>query len=182
VVNWRCREELLMSSEPTKTFDISRREVWEAWLRVKANQGGEGVDRQSLEDFEKDLKSNLYKVWNRMASGSYMPPPVREVKIPKKSGGERRLGIPTVSDRVAQSVVKARLEPRLERVFHPDSYGYRPLKSAHDAIEVTRRRCWKNDWVIDLDIKGFLETSSYYTPSNEALVKETGLVVDYSDT
>jgi group II intron reverse transcriptase/maturase len=146
-----------MSSDQTKTYDISRREVWEAWLQVKANQGGMGVDRQSLEDFEKDLRGNLYKVWNRMASGSYMPPPVREVKIPKKSGGERRLGIPTVSDRVAQSVVKARLEPRLERVFHPDSYGYRPLKSAHDAIEVTRRRCWKFDWVIDLDIKGFFD-------------------------
>lgn len=146
-----------MSSDQTKTYDISRREVWEAWLQVKANQGGMGVDRQSLEDFEKDLKSNLYKVWNRMTSGSYIPPPVREVKIPKKSGGERRLGIPTVSDRVAQTVVKARLEPRLERVFHPDSYGYRPLKSAHDAIEVTRRRCWKFDWVIDLDIKGFFD-------------------------
>jgi len=146
-----------MNPDRTKTYDISRREVWEAWLQVKANQGGSGVDRQSLEDFEKDLKGNLYKVWNRMASGSYMPPPVREVKIPKKSGGERRLGIPTVSDRVAQTVVKRRLEPRLERVFHPDSYGYRPLKSAHDAIEVTRRRCWKFDWVIDLDIKGFFD-------------------------
>lgn len=146
-----------MNPDQTRTYDISRREVWEAWLQVKANQGGSGVDRQSLEDFGKDLKGNLYKVWNRLASGSYMPPPVREVQIPKQNGGVRRLGIPTVSDRVAQTVVKRRLEPRLERVFHPDSYGYRPMKSAHDAIEATRRRCWKFDWVIDLDIKGFFD-------------------------
>jgi RNA-directed DNA polymerase len=146
-----------MNSDQTKAYEISRWEVWEAWLRVKANRGAGGVDGQSLEEFEKDLKSNLYTVWNRMASGSYMPPPVQEVKIPKKDGGQRRLGIPTVSDRVAQTVVKMRLEPRLERVFHPDSYGYRPNRSAHQALEVTRRRCWKYDWVIDLDIKGFFD-------------------------
>jgi len=144
--------------DQTKTYDISKREVWEAYRQVKANRGAGGVDGQSLALFDKDLGNNLYKIWNRMASGSYMPPPVLEVTIPKKDGGDRRLGIPTVSDRIAQTVVKNRLEPRLERVFHRDSYGYRPLKSAHDALKVTRKRCWEYDWVIDLDIKGFFDT------------------------
>lgn len=110
-----------------------------------------------MQDFERKLRDNLYRVWNRMSSGSYLPPPVLTVEIPKASGGVRKLGIPTVADRVAQMVVKMQLEPALEPLFHPDSYGYRPLKSAHDAVRQCRRRCWKYDWVLDLDIKGFLD-------------------------
>ena len=140
-----------------KPFCISKKEVWEAYLRVKENKGAAGIDDQSIEDFEKKLKKNLYKIWNRMSSGSYFPPPVRTVKIPKKNGGERKLGIPTVADRIAQQVVKARLEPELEPVFHADSYGYRPGKSALDAVGQARERCWRYDWVIDLDIKGFFD-------------------------
>ena len=141
----------------TKPFPITKRQVWEAYKRVKAKQGGAGIDGQSLEGFDKDLKNNLYKLWNRMASGSYMPPPVKRVEIPKANGGCRPLGIPTVSDRIAQMVAKEALEPELERHFHPDSYGYRPGKSAHQAIGAARKRCWKNDWVVDLDIKGFFD-------------------------
>ena len=140
-----------------KPFCISKKEVWEAYKRVKANKGAAGVDDQSIEDFEKRLKKNLYKIWNRMSSGSYFPPPVRTVKIPKKNGGERRLGIPTVADRIAQQVVKARLEPKLEPLFHADSYGYRPGKSALNAVGQARERCWRYDWVVDLDIKGFFD-------------------------
>ena len=147
----------------TKPFCISKAIVWEAWLRVRANQGAAGVDEQSIEDFEGDLKNNLYKIWNRMSSGSYFPPPVRTVMIPKTNGGERRLGIPTVGDRVAQMVVKMILEPVVEPIFHPDSYGYRPNKSALDAVGRARQRCWRNDWVVDLDIKGFLDAVSYCT-------------------
>jgi group II intron reverse transcriptase/maturase len=138
-----------------KPFCISKKEVWEAYERVKANKGAAAVDDQSIEDFEKGLKKNLYKIWNRMSSGSYFPPPVRTVKIPKKNGRERKLGIPTVADRIAQQVVKARLEPELEPLFHADSYGYRPGKSALDAVGQARERCWRYDWVVDLDIKGF---------------------------
>ena len=140
-----------------KSYEISKRVVWEAYKRVKANRGAAGVDRQSLEDFEKDLKNNLYKIWNRMSSGSYFPPPVRLVEIPKGQGGTRPLGIPTVADRIAQTVAKAYLEPLLEPHFHPDSYGYRPGKSALDAVGTARKRCWRQDWVIDLDIKGFFD-------------------------
>jgi RNA-directed DNA polymerase len=140
-----------------KPFCISKWEVWEAYRRVKANKGAAGVDEQSIEDFEKRLKKNLYKIWNRMSSGSYLPPPVRTVKIPKANGGERKLGIPTVSDRIAQQVVKSRLEPEVERLFHADSYGYRPGKSALDAVGTARERCWRYDWVVDLDIKGFFD-------------------------
>jgi RNA-directed DNA polymerase len=140
-----------------KPFCITKKEVWEAYKRVKANKGAAGVDEQSLKDFEKGLKNNLYKIWNRMSSGSYFPPPVLTVKIPKKNGGERRLGIPTVADRIAQQVVKARLEPKLEPLFHEDSYGYRPKKSALEAVGRARARCWRYDWVIDLDIKGFFD-------------------------
>jgi len=121
-----------------KPFCISKKEVWEAYQRVKANKGAAGTDGQTIEDFERKLKKNLYKIWNRMASGSYFPPPVRTVKIPKKSGGERSLGIPTVADRIAQQVVKAKLEPEVDARFHVDSYGYRPGKSALDAAR--RRR------------------------------------------
>ncbi len=137
-----------------KPFCISKEEVWEAYKRVKANQGAAGVDEQTIADFERDLKGNLYKIWNRMSSGSYFPPPVRTVKIPKANGGERQLGIPTVSDRIAQMVVKSRLEPEIDPLFHPDSFGYRPGKSALDAVGQARQRCWQFDWVIDLDIKG----------------------------
>ncbi len=127
----------------TKPFGISKRAVWEAYRKVKENRGAAGVDKQSLEDFEQDLKNNLYKLWNRLASGSYIPPPVLMVEIPKVTGGTRRLGVPTVADRVAQMVVKRALEPCVEPYFHPDSYGYRPGKSALQAVGVTRERCWQ---------------------------------------
>ena len=140
-----------------KPFSISKWEVWEAYKRVKANHGAAGVDEQSIADFERDLKGNLYKIWNRMSSGSYFPPPVRTVKIPKANGGERTLGIPTVSDRIAQMVVKLRLEAAVDLLFHPDSYGYRPGKSALEAVRLARQRCWRSDWVIDLDIKAFFD-------------------------
>lgn len=141
-----------------KPYDIPKQLVWEAYKRVKANRGAAGVDGESLAMFEKDLKGNLYKVWNRMSSGSYIPPPVRLVEIPKDNGGKRPLGIPTVADRVAQTVVKMVLEPEVEPVFHEDSYAYRPGKAALDAVEVARKRCWGADWVIDLDIKGFFDS------------------------
>lgn len=140
-----------------KPFNITKRAVWESWLAVKSNKGSAGIDRQSIEDFESDLKNNLYKIWNRLSSGSYFPPPVRRVDIPKSNGKLRPLGIPTVSDRVAQMVVKNCLEPLVEPHFHDDSYGYRPGKSALDAIEQARWRCWRDDWVLDMDIKGFFD-------------------------
>jgi RNA-directed DNA polymerase len=146
-----------MSQSEPKPFTISRQAVLEAWERVKANQGAAGIDQESIRDFERKLKDNLYRIWNRMSSGSYLPPPVKTVAIPKAGGGERKLGIPTVADRVAQMVVKRQLEPKLEPLFHPDSYGYRPFKSAHDALGKARERCWRNDWVLDLDIKGFFD-------------------------
>ncbi|GAA3834792.1 group II intron reverse transcriptase/maturase [Streptomyces chiangmaiensis] len=143
-----------------KPFDISKREVWDAWLKVKGNQGGPGVDGVSIEEFEKDLRGNLYKIWNRMSSGTYFPPPVKAVEIPKAHGaaGVRVLGVPTVADRVAQTVVATHLEKRVEPVFHPDSYGYRPNRSALDAIGSCRRRCWEYNWVIDLDIRKFFDS------------------------
>jgi RNA-directed DNA polymerase len=145
----------------TKPFTISKWLVMEAFQAVKANAGAAGIDRQSIEDFERDLKDNLYKVWNRMSSGSYFPPPVKAVEIPKKNGGIRILGVPTVADRVAQMVVKMTFEPDLEPIFLPDSYGYRPGKSALDAIEVTRTRCWRYDWVLEFDIKGMFDNISH---------------------
>ncbi len=159
-----------------KSYAISKLVVWDAYKRVKSNRGSAGVDKQSLEVFEKDLKNNLYKIWNRMSSGSYFPPAVRVVEIPKGHGGAstRPLGIPTVGDRVAQMVAKRYLEPLVEPHFHPDSYGYRPGKSALDAVGVTRKRCWRKDWVIDLDIKGFLDTASYCTPFHEIKSKRVG--------
>ena len=141
----------------TKPFPISKELVYIAWKRVKDNAGSAGVDKQSIKEFEKDLTNNLYRLWNRMASGTYFPPPVKAVSIPKKSGGERILGIPTVSDRVAQMVVKLVLEPILEPIFLPDSYGYRPGKSALDAVRITRERCWKYDWVLEFDIRGLFD-------------------------
>jgi group II intron reverse transcriptase/maturase len=142
-----------------KPFTIPKRLVYEAFKAVKANAGSAGVDQETIEDFEKNLKDNLYRIWNRMSSGSYFPPPVKAVAIPKKNGGERILGVPTVADRVAQMVVKTILEPVLEPVFLPDSYGYRPGKSALDAIAITRNRCWRYDWVLEFDIKGLFDTS-----------------------
>jgi len=140
-----------------KSFEISKHVVWDAWKHVKANQGAAGVDSESIADFEGNLKDNLYKIWNRMSSGSYFPPPVRTVAIPKKAGGERVLGIPTVSDRIAQMVVKLYFEPLVEPCFHENSYGYRPGKSAIQAVEVTRKRCWRYDWVLEFDIKGLFD-------------------------
>ena len=143
--------------DKAKPFNISKHLIWDAYRKVKANRGAAGVDGQTIDQFEEDLKDNLYKLWNRMSSGSYFPPPVRRVDIPKENGGKRPLGIPTVADRIAQMVVKQYLEPKLEPYFHPDSYGYRPEKSAIGAIRVTRQRCWRYSWVLDLDIKGFFD-------------------------
>ena len=143
--------------DKTKSYDISKHVVVEAFQRVKANKGAAGIDDESLEAFEANLKNNLYKIWNRMSSGSYFPPAVKAVEIPKKSGGKRILGVPTVADRVAQMVAKIYFEPTVEPYFHPDSYGYRPGKSAVDAIAITRQRCWRNDWVFEFDIKGLFD-------------------------
>jgi group II intron reverse transcriptase/maturase len=152
------REEPLAKAKP---FDIPKPAVWEAYQRVKAKRGAAGVDDQSIEAFDQDVKNNLFKLWNRLSSGSYFPPPVKRVAIKKRDGGSRPLGIPTVSDRIAQGVVKAYLEPELERHFHSDSYGYRPGKSALEAVGMARQRCWRYDWVLDLDIQAFLDVSSY---------------------
>jgi len=143
--------------EKAKPFSISKREVWEAYQHVKANQGAAGVDGQSIAGLERDLTNNLYKGWNRMASGSYFPPPGRRVDIPKGEGRTRPLGIPTVADRIAQMVVKRYLEPEVEPHFHPDSYGYRPGTSAREAGGQARERCWRDDWGLDLDIQGFVD-------------------------
>jgi group II intron reverse transcriptase/maturase len=143
--------------EKTRVFNISKHQVVEAFRLVKVNAGSAGIDGQSISEFESNLKKNLYKIWNRMSSGSYFPPPVMAVEIPKKSGGVRVLGIPTVSDRVAQMVAKLSLEPIVEPIFLEDSYGYRPHKSALDAIEVTRKRCWRINWVLEFDIKGLFD-------------------------
>jgi len=145
----------------TKSFKIAKQVVWEAYQQVKRNGGSSGIDGQSISNFEINLKDNLYKIWNRLSSGTYFPPSVKGVEIPKKSGGVRVLGIPTVSDRIAQMAVKILLEPKLEPLFDPDSYGYRPNKSAHDAIKITRERCWKYDWVIEFDIKGLFDNLSH---------------------
>ena len=148
--------ELKSSAKP---FEISKWEVWQAYEKVKANKGAPGADGVDLAAFEADLQDNLYKIWNRMSSGSYFPPPVKAVEIPKPHGGGTRvLGVPTVADRIAQTVVAARLEARVEPIFHPDSYGYRPKRSALDAVGVCRRRCWKYDWVIDLDGQKFFDS------------------------
>lgn len=145
----------------TKPFSISKQSVMAAWEKVRANKGAHGVDDETIDDFEKDLKNNLYCLWNRMSSGTYFPSAVRAVEIPKSDGKKRLLGIPTVSDRIAQTVVKMHLEPSVEPVFHEDSYGYRPKKSALDAVATARQRCWKFNWVIDLDIKGFFDNLNH---------------------
>lgn len=143
--------------DKTKSYDISKTVVWEAYKRVKANKGAAGIDDESIEDFEVNLKNNLYKIWNRMSSGSYFPPPVKAVEIPKKNGGVRVLGVPTVADRIAQMTVKMYFEPLVEPFFYQDSYGYRPNKSAIDAVATTRQRCWKYNWVLEFDIKGLFD-------------------------
>jgi RNA-directed DNA polymerase len=146
-------------SDVAKPFEISKWVVWEAYRKVKANRGAAGVDGESINEFERDLKGNLYKLWNRMSSGTYFPPPVLAVEIPKAGGNRVRvLGVPTVADRIAQTVVRLYLEPEVEPMFHPDSYGYRPGRSALDAVEACRRRCWSKDWVIDLDIRAFFDS------------------------
>lgn len=163
--------------EPTgkpKPFAISKKIVWEAYRCVRANKGAPGVDGESLAEFERDLKGNLYKLWNRMSSGSYFPPPVRAVEIPKANGGVRVLGVPTVADRIAQTVACMYLEPEVESKFHPDSYGYRPGRSAKQALARCRERCWKRDWVIDLDIKAFFDTIPHHL-IKRAVAKHTQL-------
>ena len=147
------------SGPEDKSFEIPKQLVWEAYRRVKANKGAAGADGQSMKDFEEDLRNNLYRIWNRMSSGTYFPLPVKAVEIPKPNGGGTRiLGVPTVADRIAQTVVALRLEARTESIFHPDSYGYRPRKSAHDALKKCRERCWRKDWVLDLDIRKFFDS------------------------
>ena len=143
-----------------KPFEISKRQVWEAYRRVKANKGAAGVDDQTISEFDQDMENNLYRLWNRMSSGSYFPSATLAVPIAKKSGGTRILGIPTIVDRIGQTVVTQLLEPILEPVFHEDSYGYRPGRSAHQALDVTRKRCWEYDWVLEYDIRGLLDPSS----------------------
>lgn len=137
----------------TKPYSIAKGLLWEAYQQVRANRGAAGIDAETLTMFEKNLAGNLYKIWNRMSSGSYFPPPVKQVEIPKANGGLRTLGIPTVADRVAQTAVKLLIEPRLDRIFHPDSYGYRPGRSARQAVAITRSRCWQHNWVVEFDIK-----------------------------
>jgi len=156
-----------------KSFELPKHAVWDAYLAVKANKGSAGIDGQTLEDFDADLKNNLYKIWNRLSSGSYFPPPVRRVEIPKSNGKLRPLGIPTISDRIAQMVIKNRLEPLVEPHFHDDSYGYRPGKSALDAIAQARQRCWRDDWVLDMDIKGFFDALDHNLVM-KAVAKFTG--------
>jgi group II intron reverse transcriptase/maturase len=144
---------------PGKPFEISKWLVWEAWRKVKANHGAPGVDGVAIEEFEKDLENNLFRIWNRMSSGSYFPPPVRAVEIPKPHGGGTRvLGVPTIGDRVAQTAVARVIEERAEPAFHPDSYGYRPKRSALDAVAACRQRCWRRDWVVELDIRRFFDS------------------------
>ncbi len=151
------RSQVSESKSQVKPFDISKRVVWEAYLRVKANKGAAGVDGQTIEQYEQNLKNNLFKLWNRLSSGSYFPPPVKAVMIPKAGGGSRILGVPTVDDRIAQTVAAMYLERQVEPLFHPDSYGYRPGRSALDAVGRCRERCWRNDWVIDLDVRAFFD-------------------------
>lgn len=157
-----------------KPFDISKQLVYDAYRNVKAKHGAAGIDKQSLEAFAVNLGENLYKIWNRLSSGSYFPPPVKLVEIPKADGGLRPLGIPTVGDRIAQSVVKMILEPRVEPHFHPSSFGYRPHRSALDAVGVARERCWRKGWVIDLDIKGFFDNLNHELVEN-AVAKHTDI-------
>lgn len=181
----------------TKSVPVSREMVWLAYKKVKSNGGSSGIDQINMEMFDSERSGQLYKLWNRLASGSYFPPPVKEVEIPKKDGKVRQLGIPTISDRVAQEVVLAYLEPRFEKIFHSNSYGYRPGKSAHQALAAVRENCRMYDWVIDMDIKGFFDNIDHdklllalkkYVPEkwcllylerwlNSPVLKETGELV-----
>ncbi|MEC4115309.1 group II intron reverse transcriptase/maturase, partial [Myroides pelagicus] len=147
----------LLFETPSRSIPITKQMVWEAYRKVKSNKGSAGVDEETLIDFDADLSKNLYKLWNRLSSGSYFPQSVKAVEIPKGNGGTRTLGIPTIADRIAQEVVKSYIEPRLEAVFVPSSYGYRPHKSAHDAIEQVRTNVRNYGWVIDMDIKSFFD-------------------------
>jgi len=147
-----------MSGQDEKPFDIPKQLIWQAWKRVAANGGAPGADGVTIEDFKADLGNSLYKIWNRMSSGTYFPPPVRAVEIPKASGGTRILGVPTVGDRVAQTAASMALEPRAESIFHDDSYGYRRNRGALDAVGTCRERCWAKAWVIDLDIRKFFDS------------------------
>lgn len=156
-----------------KQFDISKQVIWLAYKKVKANRGSAGIDEVDFEEYEVNLKDNLYKLWNRMSSGTYFPKPVKAVEIPKKAGGTRRLGIPTIDDRIAQMTAKLYIEPRIDPIFHQDSYGYRPGKSATDAVGKARERCWKYDFVIDLDIKGLFDNIDH-----ELLMKAVRLHVN----
>ena len=153
-------EEPRQEPKPTgKSFEIPKRLVYEAWEKVRANKGAPGVDAVSINQFAAAEADNLYKLWNRMSSGSYFPGPVRAVEIPKDHGvGVRVLGVPNTADRIAQTAAAMLLEEKLEPIFHPDSYGYRPGRSAHDALAVARKRCWKQDWVIDLDLRAFFDS------------------------
>jgi len=163
-----------MPTSQVKPFDIPKQQVWEAYGRVAANKGAPGVDDETLGEFESDLKNNLFKIWNRMSSGSYFPPPVRAVEIPKPhGGGVRLLGVPTIADRVAQTVVAMHLGERAEPRFHPDSYGYRPKKAAWDAVGVCRQRCWTKDWIVDLDVQKFFDTVPW-----DLIVKAVEAVTD----
>jgi group II intron reverse transcriptase/maturase len=141
----------------SKQIPITKKMVWEAYRKVNSNKGSAGVDEESLKEFQENLLNNLYKIWNRMSSGSYFPQPVKEVTIPKSDGGQRKLGIPTISDRIAQEVVKTYLEPRLEAIFSKNSYGYRPNRSAYNALEKVRENVRQCPWVIDMDIKAFFD-------------------------
>jgi retron-type reverse transcriptase len=161
-VNPSGEEPMSEPKSKVKSFDIPKRLIFQAWKKVRTNAGAPGVDAISINEFERNERDNLYKLWNRMSAGSYMPGPVRAVEIPKDQGaGIRTLGVPNVADRVAQTAVTMLLEEKLEPIFHPDSYGYRPGRSAHDALATTRKRCWNKDWVIDLDIRAFLDVSSH---------------------
>src|ERR1700746_1881035 len=163
----------------TKPYVIAKRAVWEAYQQVKANRGAAGIDDENIAMFEQGLSKNFYKRWNRMSSGSYFPPPVKQVEIPKAKGGTRRLGIPTVSDRIAQTVVKRIIEPILDPIFHPDSYGYRPGRSAKQAIAVTRERCWRYDWVVEFDIKAAFDQIDHglLLKTVRTHIKEGGLLL-----
>jgi RNA-directed DNA polymerase len=166
------RNRMTGTGQESKPFDIPKTLIWRAYQKVLANKGAAGVDGQSLEEFKASEKDNLYKLWNRLSSGSYFPPPVRAVEIPKRGGGVRTLGVPTVADRIAQTAVAMVLEPEVEQVFHPDSYGYRPGRSAHQALEECKQRCWRVPWVIDLDIQGFFDNVPH-APILAAVKKHT---------
>src|SRR3954454_1184129 len=153
----------------TKSQPITRVMVMEAYKKVKANKGAAGIDEVSWQDLDKDLSQQLYKLWNRLTSGSYFPKPVRQVSIPKSAGGVRKLGIPTIADRIAQQVVRTHLERIVEPCFHQNSYGYRRGRSQHDAVEKAMSNAMINDWVIDLDIK-----SCFDTIDHELLLKAVG--------